>query len=84
MQVLESTRSDCEKLVVKGRLARDDTEAPRFNRCSPRARRVKPVVIGRSPRGGATSRTSTHSSRLGAEGVPFGAVEFDLSHNRMS
>jgi hypothetical protein len=34
MQVLESTRSDGEKLVVKGRQVHDDTEAPRFARCS--------------------------------------------------
>jgi hypothetical protein len=35
MQVLESTRSDGEKLVVKGRQVHDDTDAPRFARCSP-------------------------------------------------
>jgi hypothetical protein len=35
IRVLESTRSDGEKLVVKGRRVRDDMEAPRFARCSP-------------------------------------------------
>ena len=34
MQVLDSTRSDGQKLVVAGRRVRDDTEAPRFERCS--------------------------------------------------
>lgn len=35
MQVLDSTRSDGQKLVVSGRRTRDNTEAPRFERCSP-------------------------------------------------
>jgi hypothetical protein len=35
MQVLDSTRSNGEKLVVKGRQVSEGTEAPRFARCSP-------------------------------------------------
>jgi hypothetical protein len=35
MQVLESTRSNGEKLVVDGRRVRDNAEAPRFEKCRP-------------------------------------------------
>jgi hypothetical protein len=34
MQVLDSTRSDGQKLVINGRRVRDNTEVPRFERCS--------------------------------------------------
>jgi hypothetical protein len=34
MQVVESTRSNGQRLVVNGRRVRDNSEAPRFTRCS--------------------------------------------------